>query len=272
VWHRLDTLRPQLSSATCQSCRDQTAALELGETYDFLTRVCDEFEPLRAQLLARRPYVSLMDALAEIHNEETHLHDASLLQSSTILAARSLVGLSSTTRPAAPVPLASPPVVPPTAHGESVGLHCGRDGHVEAFYYKKKKAQKAQAQARCSSQGTTGSETQEILMLLHRLAACTLPGAVGSVTQPSILMGPAITSQSSTLGPHSAPSLCTNPWYLDYGTSFLMTPHSAHLSSLRPSYRHCTVHIAMVPLFLVLDRTHFVLTLFMSLMFHLFLI
>jgi hypothetical protein len=195
-----------------------------------------------------------MDALAEIHNEETHLHDASLLQSSTILGTRSFVGRSSTTRPAAPVPLASPLVVPPTAHGESVGLHYGRDGHVEAFYYKKKKAQKAQA--RCSSQGTggtsfggskrssTSSETQEILMLLHRLAACTLPGAVGSVTQPSILTGPAITSQSSTLGPHSTPSLCTNPWYLDYGASFLMTPHSAHLSSLRPSYRHCTVHIA----------------------------
>jgi hypothetical protein len=213
-----------------------------------------------------------MDALAEVRNEETHLRDASLLQSSTILAARSLVGRSLTTRPAAP----------PTARGESVGLHRGRDGHVEAFCYRKKKAQKAQA---CrSSQGTggtssggfkrssIGSETQEILMLLHRLAAFTLSGAVGSVTQPSTLIGPAITSQSSTLGPHSAPSLCTNPWYLDYGTSFLMTPHSAHLSSLRPSYRHCTVHIAMVPLFLVLDRTHFVLTLFMSLMFHLFLI
>jgi hypothetical protein len=31
------------------------------------------------------------------------------------------------------------------ARGESVGLHCGWDGHVEAFYYRKKKAQKAQA-------------------------------------------------------------------------------------------------------------------------------
>jgi hypothetical protein len=195
-----------------------------------------------------------MDALAEVRNEETHLRDASLLQSSTILAARSLVGRSLTTRPAAPVPLASPPAAPPTARGESVGLHRGRDGHVEAFCYRKKKAQKAQA---CrSSQGTggtssggfkrssIGSETQEILMLLHRLAAFTLSGAVGSVTQPSTLTGPAITSQSSTLGPHSAPSLCTNQWYLDSGTSFLMTPHFAHLSSLRPSYRHYTVHIA----------------------------
>jgi hypothetical protein len=66
--------------------------------------------------------------------------------------------------------------------------HCGRNGHVEAFCYRKK------AQARRSSQGTgstgfggserssTGSETQEILMLLRRLAASTSIGVVGTVT------------------------------------------------------------------------------------------
>jgi hypothetical protein len=32
--------------------------------------------------------------------------------------------------------------------------------------------------------------------------------------------------------------------YLDSGASFHMTPHSAHLSSLRPSSRHCIVHTA----------------------------
>jgi hypothetical protein len=74
IWHQLDTLDPQLSPATCQSCRDQTAALELRRTYNILTRLRDEFEPLRVQLLARRPYVSLMDALVEVR-----LHDAGLL-------------------------------------------------------------------------------------------------------------------------------------------------------------------------------------------------
>jgi hypothetical protein len=69
----LTTLDPQLSPATYQSCRYQTAALELHRTYDFLTRLRDEFELLRAQLLARRPYVSLMNAYAEVRNEETHL-------------------------------------------------------------------------------------------------------------------------------------------------------------------------------------------------------
>jgi hypothetical protein len=128
-----------------------------------------------------------MDALAEVCNEEVRLRDAGLLQSATVLAARSSASRSSSARPTASVSLASPSVVPPTARGESGGLHCahcGRDGHVEAFCYRKKKDQKAQA--RRSSQGTggigsggsemsyAGSEAQEILMLLRRLAASTL--------------------------------------------------------------------------------------------------
>jgi hypothetical protein len=43
---QLDTIGPQLSPATCQSYRDQMAALELRCTYDFLTQLHDEFEPL----------------------------------------------------------------------------------------------------------------------------------------------------------------------------------------------------------------------------------
>jgi hypothetical protein len=147
-----------LSPATCPSCGDQTAALELHRTYDFLTRLHDEFEPLHAQLLARRPYVSLMDALTEVHNEEVRLRDAGLLQSAIVLAAHSSASRSSSAQPTASVSLASPPVVPPAAPGESGGLHYahyGRDAHVEAFCYRKKKAQKAQA--RRSSQGTGGT-------------------------------------------------------------------------------------------------------------------
>jgi hypothetical protein len=193
-----------------------------------------------------------MDALAEVRNEEGCLRDAGLLQSATVLAARSSVSRSSSAQPTASVPLASPPVVPPAAHGESGGLrcaHCGRDGHVEAFCYGKKKAQ-----AHHSSQGTggtgsggserssAGSETHEILMLLHRLAASTSTGAVGTVTQSSALIGHAPTSQSFTLGQPTAPSPGTYSWYLDSGASFHMTPHSPHLSSLRPSSHHCIVH------------------------------
>jgi hypothetical protein len=145
-----------------------------------------------------------MDALAEVRNEEVRLRDAGLLQSATVLAACSSASHSSSAQPTALVPLASPPVVPPAARGESGGLHCahcGRDGHVEAFCYRKK-----EAQTRHSSQGiggtgsggsdrsSAGSETQEILILFHRLAPSTSTGAVGTVTQSSTLIGSAPTS------------------------------------------------------------------------------
>jgi hypothetical protein len=125
---------------------------------------------------------------------------------------------------------------------------------VEAFYYRKRKAYKTQA--RCLSPGTsgtgsggserssTGSETWEILMLLHRFAASTSVGAIGSVTQSFALTGSTTASQSSTLGPPSAPSLGTFLWYLDSGATFHMTPHSEHLSSMRSSYRHLTIQTA----------------------------
>jgi hypothetical protein len=61
------------------------------------------------------------------------------------------------------------------------------------------------------------------------------------MTQSSALTGSATASQSFTLGPPSAPSLGSYPWYLDSGASFHMTPHYTHLS-LHPSYRHCIVH------------------------------
>jgi hypothetical protein len=64
------------------------------------------------------------------------------------------------------------------------------------------------------------------------------------VTRSSALIGSATAFQSSTLGPPTAPSPGTYSWYLDSGASFHMTPHSAHLSSLRPSSHHCIVHTA----------------------------
>jgi hypothetical protein len=141
----------------------------------------------------------LIDALAEVHNEEVHLHDVGLLQSATVLAARSSTIRSLSARPTASVPLASHPVVPPAARGESGGLHCahcGRDGHVEAFCYMTQKAQachSSQGTGGTSSRGfersSAGSEAQEILILLHRLAASTSTGAVGTVTQSSALIG-----------------------------------------------------------------------------------
>jgi hypothetical protein len=198
-----------------------------------------------------------MDALAEVHKEETRLRDVDLLQSSTILVACSSAGRSSSARPAAPVPHAFSPVVPHAARDESVDLHCdhcGRDGHLEAFCYRKRKAHKAQAHH--FSQGTggtgsggserssTGSETQEILMLLHRLVASTSTGVVGFYD--SVLCTYRFCYYFSNFQFRTTFSSfsSTCPWYLDSGASFHMIPHSAHLSSMRPSYRHLTVQTA----------------------------
>jgi hypothetical protein len=79
-------------------------------------------------------------------------------------------------------------------------------------------------------------------MLLHHFAASMSLGSAGSVTQPSAPTSSATASHSFALGPPSAPSSSTGPWYLDSSASFHMTPHSTYLSALRPSYRHCTVH------------------------------
>jgi hypothetical protein len=105
-----------------------------------------------------------MDPLAEVCNEETRPHDAGLLQFATALAARSSAGRSSSPHPVAHVLLASPSVVLPAAHGESAGLHCdhyGRDEHVEAFCYRKMKAQKAQTHHSSQGIGGTGSGGSE---------------------------------------------------------------------------------------------------------------
>nr|XP_034577566.1 uncharacterized protein LOC117841101 [Setaria viridis] len=164
-----------------------------------------------------------MEALAAVRNEETRLLAAGLMRYSSFLAA------SSSTRPAVP-----------SSESRGGGLKCdwcGKDNHVEAFYYRKKKAQSREGQSRRggrSSQGpsaadgsarsslgasatggsdsgspqrsSAGSETHEIIRLLSRLVTSTSPGAAGSVTQPSAPIGSAAASQSSTLG---SPSMST---------------------------------------------------------------
>jgi hypothetical protein len=64
------------------------------------------------------PCVSLIYALAKVHNEETCLQVAGLLRVSSVLATRSLV-----THPTAPMPPVSPSVAPSAARGVSTSLH-----------------------------------------------------------------------------------------------------------------------------------------------------
>jgi hypothetical protein len=123
--------------------------------YDFLTRLRDEFEPLHAQLFARYPCVSLIDAIVEVRNEETCLQDANLLRVSSVLGAHFSVARCTTL-----VRSTSPPIDLSAARGVSTDLyydHCGRYGHVNVFCYRKKKAQETQTHH--SSQGTGASSS-----------------------------------------------------------------------------------------------------------------
>ena len=166
-----------------------------------------------------------------------------------------LAALSSPSRPA--VPPSSAPAPPPSARGGG-GLHCdycGKDGHVEAFCYRKKKAQRSQTRpasqtslasqpsastsAGVSQRSSTDSVNQEMLMLLRRLAASSPSGTASVVTLLSGSPGSAAASQSSTQGPPG-----TNTWILDSGASFHMTPDRTFLSSIQSPSQSLTVHTA----------------------------
>ena len=259
IWRQIDTLGPQLSPSTCQSCQSQKTFLELRRTYDFLTRLRDEFEPRRAQLLARHPCVSLMEALAEVRSEETRLHAAGLLQYSSVLAARSSPSAPRSSSSSAATPPVVPSSVAPLSGSRTGGSvlecsHCGKEGHVEAYCYRKRKDQRARSRRFSQGAGSpntggsqrssTGSDTQEIIRLLGRLVASPPPGAASSVTQPSAPTGSAAASQSSVLGSPPPSTSGTCPWILDSGASFHMTPYRSCLSSMVSSPSSHFVHTA----------------------------
>ncbi|KAK1652939.1 hypothetical protein QYE76_070744 [Lolium multiflorum] len=79
------------------------ANLEFQRVFEFLSRLRKEFEPCRAQLLARGR-VPLSEVLAELLAEETRLRGAGLLEVPSVLAAHG-----------PPVPPARGPPMPPTS-------------------------------------------------------------------------------------------------------------------------------------------------------------
>ncbi|WVZ89477.1 hypothetical protein U9M48_035880 [Paspalum notatum var. saurae] len=141
-----------------------------------------------------------MDVVAAVRNEETRLRSAGLLPSATVLAARSL--------PSQPVvSLSSAPAPPPsTRGGGGGGIHCdycGKDGHVEAFCYRKKETSPASGSASAGvlQRSSTDPATQEMLMLLRRLTVSSPSGTARAVTLPIGSPGSAAASQPSTQGP-----------------------------------------------------------------------
>lgn len=216
IWRHRDTLGPQLSLDTCKSCQVQNVALELRHIY-FLIGLRDESKPLYAQLLACHPCVSLMDILAGVRNSVMRLMRATgLLQSSLVLA---------------------------MCMGAWWSSLCLRDGHVEAYYFRKEKAQACHSSQGIGSAGTGGSQGSlattteaQILMLLRCLKISTPIGVVGFVTQSSA----PISSPSSTEGPSPPSTSSTCSWILYSSASFHMTPYCTCLSSMSLiSFSHC---------------------------------
>uniref|UniRef100_A0A0A9U0D3 Uncharacterized protein n=1 Tax=Arundo donax TaxID=35708 RepID=A0A0A9U0D3_ARUDO len=197
VWCQLDSLGPQLSPTTSPSCKNQESHLELRQLYDFLTRLCPEFEPVHGQLLAHHPSVSLVDALTAVRTEEVRLHSAGLLQHPSVLATHSVAST-----PVAPYPAA------PSHSGGRYDLHCkycDKDGHLESYCFKKKDLARRDGSPPKTSDGlgTESYDTQEILMLLRRLATSTSLASAASVTQTSASSGSA---GSATLPPSTSTS------------------------------------------------------------------
>lgn len=69
--------------------------MDLRRIYDFLTRLRSEYESIRAQLLARHPRVTLMEALTEIHSEEIRLREAGIISHPSSVLVRTTASVSS---------------------------------------------------------------------------------------------------------------------------------------------------------------------------------
>jgi hypothetical protein len=88
--------------------------LEFQRVYEFLSRLRKEFEPRRAQLLARGR-VPLSEVLSELRAEETRLRGAGLLEVPSVLAARgSPLPSAPSTQPQSSVP----PIPTPPGQGQ----------------------------------------------------------------------------------------------------------------------------------------------------------
>jgi hypothetical protein len=177
-----------------------------------------------------------MEALTEIRYEEICLREAGILsRPSSVLAVRTTASLSSSSAAQSfTSPAHTSSLVVSSSSGHLHCTYCDRDGHVESFCFRKKKdlwCSRSSPVAGSSSQKSTGSssqkstsssDTQEILMLLHRLTAFASTGSAGSIALPSAQSGSVVPgSQSSNEGSSFASG--TFLWILDSGASFHMT-------------------------------------------------
>ena len=143
IWRQLDSLRTAVCG-TCPCCQIVRSDLEFQRVYEFLSRLRQEFEPRRAQLLARGR-VPISAVLSELRAEETRLRGAGLLAVPSVFVARPPATPS--TAPVLPRPSA-PPLLPTPSGGDGrsrVLPHCGycdKDGHAESDCWKKQRKER----------------------------------------------------------------------------------------------------------------------------------
>jgi hypothetical protein len=111
VWHQLDSLAPAYCRS-CDCCRLRQEHDGVLRLHEFLRRLRTEFEQLRAQLLARPPLPTMVEAVTLARVEEIRLRGV-LSSSATVLATTT----GSTTSTPAPVLSSTPSSAPAPASG-----------------------------------------------------------------------------------------------------------------------------------------------------------
>ncbi|KAK1615007.1 hypothetical protein QYE76_020524 [Lolium multiflorum] len=167
IWRQLDSLCTAVC-ATCPCCLTVRADLEFQRIFEFLSWLRKEFEPRRAQLLARGR-VPLFEVLDELRAEETRL-----LEVPSSLAARGprvpyAHGphvSSASLRSQVPPILSTPPTQGQSQPQQSRGMttpprppcaYCGNSGHDVSSCWRRDPSLRQQYHARFSSSGTAGS-------------------------------------------------------------------------------------------------------------------
>lgn len=124
VWRQAVSLRPDVCQS-CTCCVRQQAHLETRRLHKFLICLRPEYGVAHSQLLMRQPLPSILEALAAVQAEETHLRTAGILQQpSSIFVVHT------------PTPVPPPPSTPVAAAAASTDLHCDyydRSGHTVQY-------------------------------------------------------------------------------------------------------------------------------------------
>ena len=189
------------------------ADLEFQRVFEFLSRLRKEFEPRRAQLLARGR-VPLSEVLSELRAEETRLRGAGLLEVPSVLAAHGTPVSSASLRSPVPPILSTPPVQGQSHPQQPCGLtapprppcaYCGKPGHDVSSCWRRDPILRQQYHARRQA-GSSGSyaialSDQDILRGLLAATGSSSSGTAGSVPSFSGTARPPPSTQSGTSSP-----------------------------------------------------------------------